>query len=196
MRQDTAHFAASRHPFCASTRRFFSTITLLAVFGCGFFPEKGDTEGDQQQAQWLTAARLVVDTDPTLTIIRLKGEPLDSAHGGHHLLLARYDFNPDQRVLGDEYSLHIALDLGNIRTLERGTAYALGPPPARIPAYATVSCFCSPLRPDSVRGTFTIVQRGLAQIIGRVDAALFFTEWNDSTKHATYRLRQRIDGLR
>lgn len=169
-------------------------LTWLCL-GCGFFPEKGDTEGDQQQAQWLTSARLVVDTDPLVTLVRLKSEPLDSAHGGHHLLLARYDFNPDQTILGDEYSLHIALDLGDIRTLERGTAYALGPP-GRIPAYATVSCLCSPLRPDSVRGTFTIEQRGIAQIIGRVDATLFFTEWSDSTKHASYRLRQRIDGLR
>lgn len=173
--------------------RLFLTSLCL---GCGFFPEKGDTEGDQQQAQWLTSARLVVDTDPTLTIIRLKSAPLDSAHGGHHILLARYDFNPDQTILGDEYALHIGLDLGSIRTLERGTAYPLGPPPARIPAYATVSCLCSPLRPDSVRGTFTIVQRGLAQIVGRIDATLFFTEWNDSTKHATYRLRQRLDALR
>jgi len=173
----------------------FSGILLLTFSGCGFLPEKGDTEGDQQQAQWLTSARLVVDTDPTLTLVRLKSEPLDSTHGGHHLLLARYDFNPDPTILGDEYSLHIALDLGDIRTVERGRAYPLGPP-GRIPAYATVSCLCSPLRPDSVRGTFTIVQRGLAQIIGRVDATLFFTEWSDSTKHATYRLRQRIDGLR
>ncbi|HEY6224986.1 MAG TPA: hypothetical protein VIW26_14470 [Gemmatimonadales bacterium] len=175
---------------------FFSTSFLWAFSGCGFFPERGDTDGDQQQAQWLTSARLVVDTDPTLTLIRLKSEPLDSTQGGHHVILARYDFNPDQSILGDEYSLHIALDLGNVRTVERGTAYALGPPPARIPAYATVSCLCSPLRPDSVRGTFMIVQRGFVAIIGRIDATLFFTEWNDSTKHASYRLRQRLDAVR
>ena len=180
----------------ASSIRIPSVRLFLTMFslGCGFFPEKGDTEGDQQQAQWFTSARLVVDTDPTLTLVRLKSEPLDSTRGGHHLLLARYDFNPDQSSLGDEYSLHLALDLGNIRALERGTAYALGR--SRIPAYGTVSCLCSPLRPDSVRGTFTIIQRGMAQIVGRVDATLFFTQWNDSTKHATYRLRQRIDGLR
>ena len=173
-----------------------STIFLSTISGCGFFPEKGDTEGDQQQAQWLTSARLVVDTDPTLTLIRLKSAPLDSAHGGHHLILARYDFNPDHTILGDEYSLNIALDLGDIRTVKRGTPYPLGPPPARIPAYATVSCLCSPLRPDSVRGTFGIVQRGGASIIGRIDATLFFTEWNDSTQHAAYRLRQRLDAIR
>lgn len=196
MSQNTEGCCANHHRVYASTRRFLSTLALLTVLACGFFPEKGDTEGDQQQAQWLTAARLDVDTDPTLTIIRLKSEPLDSAHGGHHLILARYDFNPDQTILGDEYSLNIALDLGNIHTLERGTAYALGSPPARIPAYGTVSCLCSPLRPDSVRGTFTIVQRGIAQIVGRIDATLFFTEWNNPTRHATYRLRQRLDALR
>ncbi len=186
----------SAYRLYASSIRILSMRFFLTMFsvGCGFFPERGDTEGDQQQAQWLTSARLVVDTDPTLTLVRLKSEPLDSTRGGHHLLLARYDFNPDQTSLGDEYSLHIALDLGNIRTLERGTAYTLGR--SRIPAYGTVSCLCSPLRPDSVRGTFTIIQRGIAQIVGRVDARLFFTEWSDSTKHATYRLRQRIDGLR
>jgi hypothetical protein len=171
-------------------------LLLWTVFACGFFPERGDTEGEQQQAQWLTSARLVVDTDPRLTIIRLRSEPLDSTRGGHHLLLARFDFNPDLSSAGDEYSLSVALDLGNLRTLERGTAYALGPPPARIPAYGIVTCLCRPLEPDSMRGTFTIVQRGIAQIIGRVDATLFFTAWNDSTRHATYRLRQRIDGLR
>jgi hypothetical protein len=174
---------------------FFSTFFLLTMSGCGFFPEKGDTEGDQQQAQWLTSARLVVDTDPTLTIIRLRGAPLDSAHGGHHLILARYDFNPDHTILGDEYSLNIALDLGDIRTVKTGTPYPLGPP-GRIAAVATVSCLCSPLRPDSVRGTFGIIQRGMTQIIARIDATLFFTEWNDSTQHATYRLRQRLDALR
>jgi hypothetical protein len=47
-----------------------------------------------------------------------------------------------------------------------------------------------------VRGTFGIIQRGMTQIIARIDATLFFTEWNDSTKHATYRLRQRLDALR
>lgn len=189
------------HPRCSVAKPLwascFATVSLVAVLSCGFFPEKGDTEGDQQQAQWLTSARLVVDTDPTVTIIRLRGVPLDSAHGGHHLILARYDFNPDHTILGDEYSLNIALDLGNIRTIKRGTAYPLGPPPGgRIPAYATVSCLCSPLRPDSVRGTFGIVQRGGVSIIARIDATLFFTEWNDSSKHATYRLRQRLDALR
>ena len=181
----------------ASPIRILSLRLLLTsfCFGCGFLPEKGDTDGEQQQAQWLPSARLVVDTDPRLTIIRLRGEPLDSARGGHHVLLARFEFNPTPAI-GDEYALTVGFDLGDMRTMKRGTVYTLGPPPARIPAYGIVMCLCRPLRPDSVRGSFTIVQRGIAQIIGRVDATLFFTAWDDSTKHATYRLRQRIDGLR
>ena len=183
---------------CASSLRILSICLFLASFclACGFFPEKGDTDGDQQQAQWQTSGRLVVDTDPTLTLVRLKTVPMDSLHGGHSVVLTRFDFNPDHTILGDEYSLQVGLDLGDIRTIERGTLYPLGPAPARIPTYATVSCLCSPLRPDSVRGTFGIVQRGNFQIIGRIDATLFFTEWNDSTKHATYRLRQRLDAIR
>jgi len=88
------------------------------------------------------------------------------------------------------------LDLGNARELRQGVPYALGPPPARIPAYGTVTCLCRPLRPDSVHGTFTLATRGLRQITGRVDATLYFTEWNDAARHATYPLHQRIDLLK
>lgn len=187
MRQTYPAYASI--PF--SALRLFLTVLCWA---CDILPQKGDTEGEQQQAQWLTSARLVVDTDPELTLIRLRGAPLDSAHGGHHVLLTRFEFNPTSGA-GDEYALNLALDLGNIHDLQRATPYSIGSPPARIPAFATVTCLCRPLRPDSVRGLFTISQRGMAQIIGRIDATLFFTAWNDSTRHATYRLRQRIDGL-
>ena len=179
-------------PFLASPRRFLSTVLVLTVLGCDILPHKGDTEGEQQQAQWHTSARLVVDTDPRLTIIRLRAEPLDSAHGGHHLMLTRFEFNPTP-TLGDEYALSVALDLGDVRALRRATPYSLG---SQIPTHATVSCLCRPLRADSVRGTFTISQRGIAQIYGRIDATLFFTAWDDTSRHATYRLRQRIDALR
>lgn len=164
----------------------------MGCVACDLLPQQGDTEGEQQQAQWLVAARVVVDTDPDITLVRLRAEPLDSAHGGHHVLLARFEFNPTP-TLGDEYALSIALDLGHIRDLQRATPYPLG---SRIPAYATVSCLCRPQRPDSVRGTFTISQRGMGQIVGRIDATLFFTAWDDSSRHSTYRLRQRIDGMR
>jgi hypothetical protein len=168
-----------------------STLCL----GCELFPQKGDTEGEQQQAQWLTHGRVVVETDPALTIVRLRVEPLDSARGGHDVLAARFEFNPTPSM-GDEYALGVALDLGDVRQLRRATPHALGPPPARIPAYATVVCLCRPLKPDSVRGSFTISSRGIGQIIARLDATLFFTAWDDTSRHVTYRLRQRLDGMR
>jgi hypothetical protein len=167
-------------------------LLTLFCFGCDILPQRGDTDGEQQQAQWLTSARLAVDTDPQLTIIRLRAEPLDSARGGHHLLLTRFEFNPSPTP-GDEYALSVALDLGDVHALQRATPYQLG---TQIPAYATVTCLCRPLKADSVRGTFTMAQRGIAQIFGRIDATLFFTAWDDTSRHASYRLRQRIDGLR
>jgi hypothetical protein len=38
--------------------------------------------------------------------------------------------------------------------------------------------------------------RGQRQIAGRIDATLYFTAWGDSSRHAAYRLRQRIHGVR
>jgi hypothetical protein len=176
-------------------RRLFSTFFLLTIAGCDILPRRGDTAGVQQQAQWLGAGRLAVDTDPEVTLVRVRAEPLDSTRGGHDVLLARFDFDPAPG-LGDESVITIGLDLGNVHTLKRTIPYALGPPPARIPAYGTVVCLCRPLKPDSVRGTYTISQRGVAQIVARIDATLFFTGWDDSSYHATYLLRQRIDGLK
>ena len=202
MRQSRAQALPRWYPFHASSIRFSTLRLLLTVsfftvssFGCDILPQKGDTEGEQQQAQWATTARLVVDTDPQLTIIRFRAESLDSAHGGHHVLLARFEFNPSP-ALGDEYALNLALDLGDIRQVQRAVPYTIGPPPAQIPAFATVTCLCRPLRPDSVRGTFTLSHRGIGQMYGRIDASLFFTAWDDTSRHASYRVKQRIDGMR
>jgi len=197
MRQSKASGSWTQYRFHAGSIRFFPLRLFLTVSccGCDILPRRGDTEGEQQQAQWLTHGRLVVDTDPALTIVRLRVEPLDSVRGGHDVLAARFEFNPTPS-LGDEYALGVAFVLGDVRQLRRATPYALGPPPARIAAYATVACLCRPLKPDSVRGTFTISSRGIAQIIARLDATLFFTAWDDTSRHVTYRLRQRIDGMR
>jgi hypothetical protein len=185
------------HPSYGSSLRLGALRLLIPLlcFGCDVIPRRGDTDGIQQQAQWLSAGRLVVDTDPVLTLVRLRAEPLDSTQGGHDILVVRFEFNPTP-AMGDEYALTVGLDLGNVHTLQRTVPYALGPPPARIPAYGTVTCLCQPLKPDSIRGTFTISQRGVAQIVARIDATLFFTQWADSSQHATYRLRQRVDGLK
>jgi len=169
-------------------------LTLLLISGCDVLPRPGDTRGDQQQAAWVSAGRLVVDTDPRLTVVRVQ---IDSAAvpGRHDVLLARFDFDPAAEA-GDEYSLTIGLDFGDVRRIERGHLYVLGGRGAEVPAFATVACLCRPLRPDSVRGTYELIKRGMAQVTGRLDATLYFTAWDGSGKHATYRLRQRIEGVK
>ncbi|MGH7567770.1 MAG: hypothetical protein ACREL9_02190 [Gemmatimonadales bacterium] len=141
---------------------------------------------------WAHRGRLVVATDTGLTLVRMRVDTLGVVER-HDVLLTRFDFDPSDG-LGDEYALALALDLGRADTLAANRAYRLGP--AGIPAYATVACLCRPLRPDSVRGTYVIHTRGLRQISGRIDATLYFTAWDDSTQHATYRLHQRIHGVR
>src|SRR5205807_6110698 len=77
-----------------------------------------------------------------------------------------------------------------------GRLYAFGSAPGQIAAHATVACLCRPLRPDSVRGTYRLATRGLRQLTGRVDATLYFTEGNDTTRHVTYSLHQRLDAIK
>ena len=171
------------------SRRFWSTTLPLLFLACDGVSRLDDTLGLQSAARWEWHGRLLVQTDSTLTLVRMA---IDTTHGGGDVGLARYDFNPAVGE-GDEYSLTLALDLGHVRELRQNVPYGLGPPPGLIPAYATVTCLCRPLKPDSVRGTFTLATRGLRQITGRVDATLYFTEWNDAARHVTYSLHQRID---
>ena len=144
----------------------------------------------QQAGRWEQHGRIVVDTDPRFTVVYLRVDT--NVTGRHDVLLARYDFNPNA-ALGDGYSLIVALDLGDARGLSAGHRYPLGD---SMPAWGTVTCLCRPMRPDSVRGTYVMQTRGTRQIAGRIDATLYFTAWDDSTKHATYQLRQRIHGVR
>ncbi len=171
------------------SRRLCLTTLALLCLACDGVSRPDDTLGLQSAARWEWHGRLVVEGDSTLTLVRMG---IDTTHGGGDVGLARYDFNPAVGE-GDEYSLTLGLDLANVRDLRQNVPYALGPPPARLPAYATVTCLCRPLKPDSVRGTFTLATRGLRQITGRVDATLYFTEWNDAARHVTYSLHQRID---
>ncbi len=170
-------------------------VILLAVVACDPTYRSGDTLGTQGLARWEWHARLAVEPDPRLTLTRLRIDTVapGGPGGGGDVVLARYDFNPAEGE-GDEYSITLGLELGRARDLTPGTPYPLGPP--RIPAVATVTCLCRPLRPDSVRGTLQLATRGLRHLAGRVDATLFFTEWNDSTRHVTYSLHQRIDAIK
>lgn len=149
--------------------------------------------GEQRQAAWEWQARLVADTDAALTLVRL-GSDTTGVRERHDVLIARYDFDPVTTSAGDEYSLTLGLDLGNARTLPLRQPLPLGVP-AGVPAIATVNCLCAPLKPDSVRGALLVRQRGLRQLTMRIDATLYFTQWNDSTRHTTYRLRQSLFGV-
>jgi len=166
-----------------------SSLTVFAVAACDLFPHPGDTAGVQHAAKWYPHARIVVDTDPRYTIIRLRADT--AVPDGHDVLVARFDFDPAPGV-GDEYAIALALDFGNARDLRTNTPYRVGPPLAGIPAWATVTCLCRPLKPDSVRGTYVLSSGGMAQLTARIDATLYFTAWADTAVHATYRLRQRI----
>ena len=132
-----------------------------------------------------------METDDRYTLVRLKVDTTGVADR-HDILSARFEFDPSDGT-GDEYALNVALEIGDARRLSANHPYRLG---SDIPAYGTVTCFCRPLRPDSVRGTYTIATRGIRQLAGRIDATLYFTAWDDAAVHATYRLKQRIHGVR
>ncbi|HLQ59768.1 MAG TPA: hypothetical protein VK113_09655 [Gemmatimonadales bacterium] len=170
----------------------FRALALIAgvTSACDVLPRPGDTQGVQQSARWEQHGRILVEPDPRYTVVHLRVDTNVAAR--HDVLLARFDFDPTD-ALGDEYALTIALDLGDARQLSAEHRYSLGD---SIPAWGTVICLCRPLRPDSVRGTYIMQTRGMRQIAGRIDATLYFTAWDDPTRHATYRLRQRIHGVR
>ena len=164
---------------------------MLGLTACEILPRAGDTQGVQQAGRWEQRARLTVERDPRYTLVHLR---LDTAGvvDRHDVVLARFEFDPSEAE-GDEYALTVALDVGDARRLAANHAYTLGD---SIPAYGTVTCLCRPLRPDSVRGTYTMQTRGSRQLAGRIDATFYFTAWADPGVHATYRLRQRIHGIR
>lgn len=161
-----------------------------AATACEILPRPGDTQGEQQKGEWQQHGRVVMQPDPRYTIVHLRIDTTGVER--HDVVLARFDFDPSEGT-GDEYSLTIALDIGDARARSANHPYSLGD---SIPAFATVTCLCRPLRPDSVRGTYSIHTRGVRQLAGRIDATLYFTAWDDPNTHATYRLRQRIHGVR
>lgn len=168
-------------------------LTAVVIGGCELLPRPGDTQGEQNQALWTSSGKLVVDTDPRLTIMQVR---VDTAGvvGRHDVLLTRFEFGSP--VDGSAYDLNLGLDFRDTRKLSLGRPYSVGGSRAEIPAFGTVACLCRPLRPDSVRGTYELERLGIAQITGHIDVTLFFTAWDDAHVHATYRLKQRIEGVK
>jgi hypothetical protein len=189
------HPVGRRDRFYASRGRFSWAFFCATVFmtGCELIERPGDTTGVQERAEWAWRGRIVADTDDALTLVRLRIDTTGVTER-HDVMIARYDFDPVTTSAGDEYSLTLALDLGNARALPVGTPIALDVP-GGIPAIATVNCLCAPLKPDSVRGYVEIRQRGLRQLTMRVAATLWFTQWHDSTQRVPYRLRQSLFGV-
>ena len=172
-----------------------TALRILALIAgvtsaCDILPRPGDTQGVQQAGRWEQHGRIIVAPDPRFTVVHLRVDT--NVTERHDVLVARFDFDPSD-ALGDEYALTVALDLSDARRLSAGHRYPLGD---SIPAWGTVTCLCRPMRPDSVRGTYMMQTRGSRQIAGRIDATLYFTAWDDATRHTTYRLRQRIHGVR
>lgn len=172
----------------------FLLWALGGLGGCGAGPPSHETYGLQTLGRWEWHGRLIVRPDSTLTLVRMK---IDT--GGYDptedVALVRYDFNPTAGI-GDEYTLTVGFELGRVRDLETGRKYAVGPRPGRIPAYATITCLCEPLKLDSARGTLVIATRGLRHLAGRLDLTLYFAEWNNPLRHLTYDLHQRFDAIK
>jgi len=164
-------------------------IPLLAA--CELLPRPGDTQGEQVHAEWRSAGRLVLSSDPKWTVARIT---IDTVAGRHDVLLTKFDFGSPAD--GSGYELTLGLDFRDTRDLTLGKAYTVGAARADIPAVATVACLCHPVRPDSVRGTYELERLGIAQITGHIDVTLYFTAWDDPGMHQTYRLKQRIEGVK
>lgn len=181
----------STHSLDVVARRLCLTVFVAA---CDPLSHPGDTTGEQVRGRWEWFGRVTVDTHPRLTLVRVD---LDTAGvtQRHDVVLTRFHFDPGDAE-GDEYELTLALDLDQARDLPMNEPLALGPPPAAIPAFATVACLCAPLRPDSVRGTYRLGRRGLRQLDGRLDATLYFTAWGDSTHRVAYPLHQIVYAVR
>jgi hypothetical protein len=169
------------------------TLALIAgvTSACDVLPHAADTHGEQLAGRWDQHGRLLVETDDRYTLVRLRVDTV-GVTARHDVVLARFDFDPSEAA-GDEYALTVGLDLGDARRLTANHPYQLG---AEIPTYGTVTCLCRPLHPDSVRGSYEMQTRGGRQLAGRIDATLYFTAWDDASVHATYRLHQRIHGIR
>ena len=169
-------------------------VALLDLSACDGASRPGDTRGVQTFGQWEWHGRLFVQPDSIVTLVHMRIDTAGPSAGGD-VILVRYEFNPTAD-LGTEYSLTLGFDLGRARDLRPGVAYSIGTGTGQIPGFGTVACLCSPLRPDSLRGTLRLVTRGMRQLTGRVDATLYLTEWNDASRHATYLAHQRFDAIK
>lgn len=165
-----------------------SVVVLLA--GCmGVYP--GDTAGEQRRAEWWTDARITVMDDSVLTVRRVGVTP-----GTHDVVVGAFDFNTDNAVVGDEFSMSFAIDLGPPDSLETDVIHQIGGPGGLEAALGSRIGLGPVLRPDSMRGELLIFSRGMMQMFGRIRARLYYSSWNDSSNVVVETFRQRVDFLR
>src|SRR6266511_2121000 len=95
------------------------TLALVAgvASACDILPRPGDTQGVQQAGRWEQHGRISVRPDARYTLVRLEVDT--NVVERHDVVLARFDFNPSEAE-GDEYSLTVALDLGDARRQDPG----------------------------------------------------------------------------
>src|SRR5207247_1939893 len=99
----------------ALPRRLCLMLLLLFCLACAGRSRPAGALRRQGSARCEWHGRLVVEPVSALTLVRMA---IDTAHGGHDVGLALYDFNPAVGE-GDEYSLTLALDLETVRDLRQ-----------------------------------------------------------------------------
>lgn len=165
-------------------------LVAMLVTGClGVYP--GDTEGEQRRAEWWTEARIAVEDDAELTVRRVGVAP-----GTHDVVVAAFDFNASNAVLGDEFSVSFAIDLGRPGALETDAVHPIGGPGGLEAALGSRIGLGPVLRADSLRGEFMISSRGMMHMYGRIQARLYYSAWDDSSDVVVETMRQRVDFVR
>src|SRR3989442_7704279 len=71
------------------------TTLFRSCLACDGVSRPDDTLGLQSSARWEWHGRLVVEPDSALTLVRMA---IDTAHGGHDVGLARYDFRSEEHT--------------------------------------------------------------------------------------------------
>lgn len=171
------------------TFRWLAVLPFSVVACYGMLP--GDTEGTQRSAEWWSDASLSVEVDSVLFLERVRVHP-----GTHDVVRGRFEFDPVPASYGDEYSITFGIDLGPADSLLLREPHALGGPEGLRVAVGARIGMGAEVRADSARGTLVIVQRGMMQLIGRVEADFFYSNVTDSARVVVERFRQRVDFLR
>lgn len=171
-------------------RMMWMTSVVFGAAACfGMLP--GDTQGVQQRAEWWSDAQLSVVLGSVLGLEHIEVSP-----GAHDVVVGRFDFDPAVRAFGDEFSVSFGIDLGPADSLALRVKHPLGGPDG-LGSYLGARISLGPtLVADSMRGTLLILSRGMMQMVGRIDAELFYSSLTDPSRVEVQPFKQRVDFLR